>query len=123
MEPDGIDDFEEDPVEIARRRGAEKRAAIRLQSLARRFLSRSRLPDLVWTVYSRKYDPEFDMYFYYNKHLRESSWEPPSILKDRVWGEKELQQIMAIQRAARVFLARFSLSLSWFLFLTFESNL
>ena len=118
MEPDSIDDFQEDPVEIARRRGLQKRAAITLQAAARRFLSRSRLADVVWSVYSKKYDPEFDMYFYYNRHLAESSWEPPVLLKDQVWNEKELQQIEAIQRTVRVFLARFYV---FYFFLLFTS--
>ena len=107
MEPDDRDDFEEDPVEAAQRRGREKRAATKIQALARRVQTKKRLPSIVWQVYTKKFDPEFNMYFYYNLNKGESSWEPPSILGSSIWTENEIESGLCLQRAVRVFLAQF----------------
>jgi len=55
-------------------------SALKIQSIARKFIARSRIISSINTNYEKIYDPKKKRYYYYNKIRDKSSWLKPVLL-------------------------------------------
>src|SRR3546814_4827451 len=55
-------------------------AAVRVQALARRYLARARVVDLIRRQWEKSYDPRRRRYYYFDKRRGVSQWKKPKLL-------------------------------------------
>lgn len=87
-------------------------SALKIQSLIRRFLVRSKILNELYTNYIKIYDPLYKKPYYYNKKTEESTWLKPvlflknDIMKLRSIYRTKKEALIVLQSFFRMYLAR-----------------
>ena len=86
-------------LQQAREINTQRKFAIRLQAVVRKFKARLQLPDLLAERYEKIYDPVQKRCFYYNKETDTSTWKKPTIL-----GQSDLRKVVSLYSQAEAVL-------------------
>jgi hypothetical protein len=79
-------------------------AAIRIQSIIRRYLARKRVKKLVRKVWDRAFDPKRRQYYWYNKRTGSTQWTTPRYCE--LYRKRDIQAASVLNRIIRGYISR-----------------